>query len=175
MAETSNTYEPRHFGLLGPAIDERIRKPENVCDLCGAVVADMAKHKAWHDDHVHRPLDRDESIPADHEWCDDCGWRPPGEHVARLHEDDDRVKAQAAPLTVRLDRWASRLRNDYLGDPLNDDEAMELSTLLTEAANSVAHPRMPSINAGSNAKDVSPSEAVTEMMREWRANDDGPR
>lgn len=39
-------------------------------------------------------------------------------------------------LTIRLDHWASILRNPC---ELDDDDHMELSTLLTEAANAIAH------------------------------------
>lgn len=40
-------------------------------------------------------------------------------------------------LPARLDRWASILRNSPAASTLTDDERMELSTLLTEAANNV--------------------------------------
>lgn len=46
------------------------------------------------------------------------------------------------PITLRLDRWASMLRNftndDGTGElTLTDDERIDLSTLLTQAANQV--------------------------------------
>lgn len=53
-------------------------------------------------------------------------------------------------LTVRLARWASDLRNHISRVPgvsdvvLDDEEATELSTLLTEAANEIARFRFPS-------------------------------
>ena len=48
-------------------------------------------------------------------------------------------------MTVRLDRWASRLRNDAT---IDDEDMMTLSTLMTEVANRIADtPVVPFVEA----------------------------
>lgn len=68
-------------------------------------------------------------------------------------------------ITLRLDRWASDLRNRH--DPLDDDELMELSTLLTEAANDIAsRPPFPVFHCPKCHLDMS-RMAVVEVSDHW--------